>query len=293
MKVPDFLKKGDRIGLFAPARKLNREEAEKAMAILKSWGLIPVLGKNIFGDEHQFSGTDEERAEDLHLFLEDPSIKAVIAFRGGYGCVRILPYLADHYAQAKWIIGYSDITVLHTWANQKLGWASLHATMPVNMIQEGPQRIESNESLRKALFGEPETLFVEGNHPPKEALLCGGNLSVIYSLLGSDLQLNSKGKFLFLEDLDEYLYHVDRMMQAIVRSGIGSKAAAWLIGGMSDMRDNAIPFGADPREIISNSHKGLVSPLAFGLEAGHQALNRAMIFGIPYRLEGSTLTPRL
>lgn len=297
MILPPYLKEGDRIGLFAPARKIRQEDAEKAAVLLRSWGLEPVFGINLFNEANQFAGLDRDRAADLHHFLMDDSIRAVIAFRGGYGSVRLLPYLEKSYPTPKWIIGYSDITVLHTWANQHLGWASMHATMPLNMIEEGQEREISNNSLRQALFGNPESLMLPfhklntgGN---AKGILCGGNLSILYSLLGSDLQLNSTGKLLFLEDLDEYLYHVDRMMQAIQRSGIGTKAAGWLIGGMSAMRDNAIPFGFDAEEIISQAHQACSTPLHFGVEAGHTSLNRALLFGLEYQIEGDMLTPLL
>ncbi len=295
MMLPPFLKPGDRVGLFAPARKLSIAEAERGADILRGWGLEPVFGENLFREAHQFAGTDKERAADLDTFLMDDSIAAVLAFRGGYGCVRILPYLRKHYPNPKWIVGYSDITVLHHWANQKLGWASMHATMPVNMIMDGLERKLSNESLRSALFGEPESLKLP-EHPfnrmgNAEGILTGGNLSVIYSLLGSDLQTDSSGKLLFLEDLDEYLYHVDRMMQALIRAGIGTHAAAWLIGGMSDMRDNTIPFGKQAEEIIHEAESALEMPVRYGLEAGHLPLNRALIMGMRYRLEGNLLTP--
>lgn len=295
MIIPPFLKSGDRIGLFAPARKLGRDEANKAKEMLENWGLEPVLGINLLKENNQFSGTDLERAADLDVFLRDDAIKAVLAFRGGYGSVRLLPYLKKNYPNPKWIIGYSDITVLHTWANQQLGWASLHATMPVNMLMEGHARKVSNESLRKALFGEPETVEIAPhplqNNLNSEGMLCGGNLSVLYSLMGSDLQLNSKGKLLFLEDLDEYLYHIDRMMQSVLRSGIGDEANAWLIGGMTEMKDNAIPFGQSAEEIIASHHANLDTAIRLGLEAGHQELNRALIMGAHYRLTGNRLEP--
>lgn len=295
MIIPKYLKSGDKIGIFAPARKVQKADADKVAQLFESWGLEPVFAKNLFHENHQFSGTDQQRAADLNDFLLDDSIKAVIAFRGGYGSVRLLPYLNSSYPTPKWIIGYSDITVLHTWANQHLGWASLHATMPLNMIQEGSERIASNESLRKALFGEPETLLLPNHLLDKGGLvqgqLCGGNLSVLCSLLGSNLQLQSHNKLLLLEDLDEYLYHIDRMMQALVRSGVGTEAAAWLIGGMNDMRDNAIPFGFDAEEIISQAHAGLSSPLKYGLESGHIPLNRALIFGMEYALTSGSLVP--
>lgn len=297
MQQPPFLKPGDRIGLFAPARKVSRGEAEPAARIIESWGFEPVFGKNLFAADNQLAGTDRQRAEDLHHFLVDPSIKAVLAMRGGYGCVRMMPFLQPIYEKAKWIIGYSDISVLHAWANQKLGWQSIHGTMPINMIQEGEERIISSNSLLKALKGEPETLSMP-EHPLQkggnaEGILTGGNLSVLYSMLGSDLQCESNGKLLLLEDLDEYLYHIDRMMQAMNRSGITKNCAALLIGGMNDMRDNAIPFGKTAEEIISVACSQSFFPLRFGMESGHIPLNRSMIFGANYRLDGQRLIPLL
>lgn len=297
MILPPFLHIGDRIGIIAPARKVQREEAAKAAALFQSWGLEPVFGKNLFGEDHQFSGTDEERAEDLHVFLMDDSIKAIISFRGGYGSVRLMPYLKNSYPTPKWLIGYSDFTVIHTWANQVLGWASIHATMPVNMVMEGEERQASNLSLKNALFGKPESLQIHHHTLEKKGetkgMLCGGNLSVLFSLLGSDLQVNAENKLLFLEDLDEYLYHVDRMLQAIKRAHILDAAEAILVGGMSDMRDNAIAFGHSAEEIIAAVCQGQDKSLRFGLESGHLALNRALIFGLEYELNMESLRPLL
>ncbi|MBI1222614.1 MAG: LD-carboxypeptidase [Bacteroidetes bacterium] len=293
MIQPPFLQAGDRIGLFAPARKLTENEALLAAKLLSEKGFEAVFAPNLLKEDNQFSGTDAERAADLDSLLMDESIKAILAFRGGYGSVRLLPYLRKSYPTPKWIIGYSDITVLHHWVNQKLGWMSMHGTMPVNMLQAGMERIQSKQSLVNALLGNPETLIVPDTETKVQGELCGGNLSVIYSLLGSDLQTISNKKLLFLEDLDEYLYHIDRMMQAINRSGIGPGSAAWLIGGMSDMRNNTIPFGKDARQIIREAHEGLNSPLVFDIPAGHEPLNRTIIMGMEYRLDAGRLTPLL
>lgn len=295
MILPPFLKAGDRIGLIAPARKLQVKEAEAAAEIFRSWGLEPIFGKNLFGELHQFSGADEERAADLDAFLMDDSIKAIIGFRGGYGSVRLMPYLKKHYPTPKWLIGYSDFTVIHTWANQVLGWCSMHATMPVNMIMEGEEREVSNLSLKNALFGNPEAIEFQSHSLEVKGgargLLCGGNLSVLFSLLGSDLHLNTQNKLLFLEDLDEYLYHIDRMMQGMKRAKILDQANALVVGGMTDMRDNTIPFGYSAEEIIAALWKGQTKPLRFGLAAGHTSLNRAMVFGLEYELNEKGLKP--
>ena len=171
----------------------------------------------------------------------------------------------------------------------------MHATMPVNMIMEGEEREISNLSLKNALFGNPESIEFKNHILEKvghaKGKLCGGNLSVLFSLLGSDLQLNTQNKLLFLEDLDEYLYHIDRMMQGMKRAKILDQANALVVGGMTDMRDNTIPFGYSAEEIIAALWKEQTKPLRFGLASGHTPLNRAMVFGLEYELSEKGLKP--
>ncbi|MBL7888996.1 MAG: LD-carboxypeptidase [Bacteroidia bacterium] len=277
---PEFLKKGDKIGIVACARKISKEELQPAIDILQNWGLEVVLGKNIFNAEHQFSGTDEERAADLQSMLDDTSIKAVISARGGYGTVRIIDKLdfSTFKKQPKWIIGYSDITVLHSHIHN-MGIQTLHATMPINFkVNE-----EATETLRKALFGEelrytfePHALNKNGK---AEGVLVGGNLSLLYALCGSNSDINTNGKILFIEDLDEYLYHIDRMMMNLKRSGKLSGLAGLIVGGMSDMKDNAVPFGKTAEAIILDAVKEYNYPVCFHFPCGHIDRNLAVVLG--------------
>jgi muramoyltetrapeptide carboxypeptidase len=295
MKQAPFLLPGDTIGILAPARKISRQELEPVSALITSWGWKVRYSAHLFGESNQFSGTDAERAEDFLSFLKDPEIKAILCARGGYGSVRVAELLKMPFQHPKWIIGYSDITVFHHWAVQQ-GWESAHATMPVNMKDLSGEAFLSNESLRKMLAGDPETLQLPF-HPlnregSAEGRLTGGNLSVIYSLMGSDLQPDTRGKILFLEDLDEYLYHVDRMMMCLKRGGLLSDLSALIIGGMSGMRDNAVPFGKTAEEIIKSAVEEYKYPVFFGADFGHQPLNRALIHGRTYRLEDNLLIPR-
>src|SRR5665213_2896484 len=214
--TPPFLKSGDTIGICATARKVSRAEMEFAIQTLESWGLFVVLGKNLFEECNQYSGTDEQRVEDLQNFLDDPNIKAVISGRGGYRTLRIIDQLdfSEFKKNPKWIIGYSDITVLHSHIHTNFHIATLHATMPINFGKDN----YSTESLRMALFGEPLSYKTENNSKEKnrveicEGELIGGNLSLLYAMQNSVSDIDTNGKILFLEDLDEYLYHIDRMI---------------------------------------------------------------------------------
>ena len=280
MTIPSYLKKGDKIGIVACARKISKEELQPAIDILKGWGLEVVLSKNLFNSYHQFSGTDEQRTEDLQTMLDDTSVKAVISARGGYGTVRIIDNLdfTTFKKNSKWIVGYSDITVLHSHIHN-FGIETIHATMPVNFEKNE----EAAETLRKSLFGEIINYEFQ-SHPLNrkgiaEGLLVGGNLSLLYALSGSVSDITTKGKILFIEDLDEYLYHVDRMMMNLKRSGKLNELAGLIVGGMTDMKDNAVPYGKSAEEIILDAVKEYNYPVCFNFPAGHIERNLALYFG--------------
>jgi muramoyltetrapeptide carboxypeptidase len=281
MIIPTYLKKGDKIGIIATARKISETELAPALKIIEENGLIPVLGKNLFHSYHQFSGTDAERCADLQAMLDDNSIKAIIIARGGYGTVRIIDKIdfSNFKKNPKWIVGYSDITVLHAHINKMLGIATLHATMPINFLQD----TYATETLFKALFGEKlhyefvaHKLNRKGN---AEGELVGGNLSILYALSGSISDINTNDKILFIEDLDEYLYHIDRMMMNLKRSGKLSNLKALIVGGMSDMKDNTVPFGKTAEEIIAEHVEEYSYPVCFGFPAGHIKNNYALKMG--------------
>lgn len=289
MTSPPYLIKGDKIGIVASARKISREELKPSTDILTSWGLEVVLGKNLFNDNHQFSGTDNERAEDLQTMLDDTSIKAIISARGGYGTVRIIDLLRfDTFKKhPKWIIGYSDITVLHSHIHQ-LGIKTIHGTMPINFLKNQ----EATETLRKTLFNEPFD-YTFDSHPlnrkgTAQGELIGGNLSLLVALSGSSSEMDTKGKILFIEDLDEYLYHVDRMMMNLKRAGKLSELAGLIVGGMTEMKDNAIPFGKSAEEIIMDAVKDYQFPVCFNFPAGHCDRNLSLILGREVKMKVGT-----
>ncbi len=309
MIVPPFLKKGDKIGIVATARKMTVADCATAISILKKWGLVPVLGRTIspvsfnsslgaknnsfknainVAESHQFAGTDDFRAADFQAMLDNPDIKAILCARGGYGTVRMVDKLnfMGFKKDPKWIIGYSDITVLHSHIVQNLAVQTLHATMPINFKKNTPEALES---LRKGLFGEPLSYSFAPHFLNKKGtakgILVGGNLSVLYSLLGSASDVDTEGKVLFLEDLDEYLYHIDRMMVNLKRAGKLANLAGLLVGGMSDMNDNTIPFGKTVLEIIAEHTADYTYPVAYGFPAGHFDDNRALVMGQEMSLE--------
>jgi len=280
MKTPAYLHKGDKIGIVASARKISKTEMLPAIELLKQWGLEVVQGKHLFDENNQFAGTDEERAYDLQTMLDDASIKAIIVARGGYGTVRIIDRIdfTGFVKQPKWLVGYSDVTVLHSHIHT-LGIETIHATMPINFLKNEA----ATESLHMALFGQkinynisPYPLNRTGE---TQAPLVGGNLSLIYSLMGSPSEIDTQGKILFLEDLDEYLYHVDRMMMALKRAGKLAHLAGLVIGGMTDMKDNTVPFGKTAEEIIIDAVKEYNYPVCFNFPAGHVDKNMALFLG--------------
>jgi muramoyltetrapeptide carboxypeptidase len=289
MTKPPYLTKGDKIAIVAPARSITFDEVLPSIKLFQKWGLEVVLGTYIFSNEYQFSGSDSQRTADLQQMLDDPSISAVICARGGYGTVRIIDHLefTGFCRNPKWIVGYSDITVLHAHINNNLRIETLHSVMPVN-IKETDFENDSIGSLKKALFGEKLFYTIPITLPLKtglrEGILTGGNLSIIYSLMGTESELDTGGKILFIEDVDEYLYHIDRMMMTLKRSGKLEKLNGLIVGGMDRMKDNEIPFGKTAREIISGAVEEFDYPVCFNFPAGHGDVNLSLILGRRIRL---------
>lgn len=281
MKKPNYLKSQDKVAIVCTARKFTAIDAKPAMDLLKSWDLIPVLGSTIGLDNFQLGGSDEERAADFQAQLDNPEIKAIWIARGGYGSVRIIDKLNfDKFLQnPKWIVGFSDITVLHSHINT-LGISTIHGIMPYTV----PNTVETSiESLKKALFGETLSYQIPSqvnNRVGKTTgELVGGNLSIIYSLLGSESSIETNDKILYIEDLDEYLYHIDRMMQNLKRNGYFKNLKGLIVGGMTDMHDNSIPFGLDAIGIIKDVTSEYNFPICFDFPAGHVKDNRALRLG--------------
>jgi len=280
MIVPPSLKAGDSIAIIASARKVSKEELAPARAMLESYGLRVVYGLNLFAAEHQLAGSDAQRAADLQWAISDPGINAVLFARGGYGTVRIIDQvdLSPLLQQPKWFAGYSDITLLHSELNT-IGIASLHSTMAFSFDKHE----EATRSLKQLLFGEPLSYTCEphalNRNGNAHGELVGGNLSILYAMAGTHSDLNTEGKILFLEDLDEYLYHIDRMMLQLKRSGKLSKLKGLVVGGMNDMKDNAIPFGKTAEEIIREAVSSFDYPVCFNFPAGHIPRNLALYLG--------------
>lgn len=281
MIAPPYLKKNDTVAIVSTARKISKNEIKSAINLLKSWGLQVVLGETIGLKHHQFSGTDTQRAQDFQAVLNNPKIKAIWCARGGYGTVRIIDLLdfSVFKQNPKWIIGFSDITVLHSHIHN-LGYETIHATMPLLVSQNTKKALQT---LKLSLFGKLPSYTLKSSpfnrFGETTGELIGGNLSVLYSLMGSPTSINTTGKILFLEDLDEYLYHIDRMLQNLKRNGVFNDLNGLIIGGITQMHDNKIPFGKNAIQIVLNCVSTYNFPVVFNFPAGHIKNNNALIFG--------------
>ena len=281
MITPEFLQKGDTIGILATARKVDLILLQPAIKLLESWGLHVVIGKTIGKEENQLAGPDWLRATDFQEMIDNPKIKAIWAAKGGYGTVRIIDRIdfAHFKKKPKWIAGFSDVTVLHSHINN-MNIETIHSFMALNAGTANPEVIES---FHKALFGGELEYHIPthpfNNNGMAKGELVGGNLSVLYSIMGSKSEIDYNDKILFIEDLDEYLYHVDRMMMNLKRNGYFEGVKAVIVGGMSSMNDNEIPWGKDALEIIHDVLKDYKFPIIYNFPAGHVKDNRTIILG--------------
>ncbi len=295
-KIPPFLKKGDTIMIVAPAGFVpDSTELDPGIALAKSWGLEVVLGKHVFSKHNHFAGTDEERTADLQLALDNKNVKAIWCSRGGYGTVRIIDQI-DFTAfkkNPKWIIGFSDITTLHCHIHN-LGFATVHATMPGGMHSALE---ETKQTLYKALFGYDYGFEIKSNSFNKKGIakgiLIGGNLSIINSMMGSNTEVNTYGKILFIEDVGEDLYRVDRMMYTLKRSGLLKNLKGLIVGDFSYDIEKDTLFGGSHREIILNAVKEYNYPVIFDFPAGHIRDNRTLIFGKEIKIESNESTSKI
>ncbi len=287
------MKKGDNIAIIAPARHTLPEEIVATKQLFEQWGLNVVIPDGLFERRNQFAGDDNHRAAILQKVLDDDSINAILCARGGYGTVRIVDKIDfTHFSHhPKTVIGYSDITVLHSHIHRHCHLPTLHATMPINITQQdllAPS--PAITSLHDILMSTKETTY---SIPPYHLNRCGsacgqivgGNLSILYSLIGSTSDIDTDGKILFIEDLDEYLYHIDRMMINLKRGGKLSKIKGLIVGGMTDMHDNKTPFGKTAQEIIYDAVAEYTYPVIFDAPFGHLGDNNlALPLGAPARL---------
>lgn len=292
--LPPFLKPGDTIGICAPARKVSREDIESGIRIFEKWGFRVKESENLYGANNQFSGTDDERLTDLQQLLDDKDVKAVFAARGGYGCVRLIDRIdfTKFRKHPKWICGFSDLTVLHSHIHNHFRIATLHCAMVYNLSGERYDE-SSADKLRDILTGNlpaysiPVAREFSGlqKQGRAEGILTGGNLSILYSISGTFSNVDARGKILFIEDLDEYRYHIDRMMWQLKRNGTLKHLAGLIVGGMNDMRDNLIPFGSDAEQIIADAVKEYDYPVCYGFPSGHLQTNMPLVLGENVRLE--------
>lgn len=275
------LQKGDLIAIVAPAKAIESSFVFFAKNFFEENGYRVQIGKNCLGAYHYYAGSDSDRTDDFQWAIDDPEVKAIVCARGGYGCIRILDRLnwAAMLRDPKWIVGFSDVTVFHQ-RMQLFDLKSIHATMPLNFEENTSEALNS---LLLALEGKQAT--IEVNAHPRNKLgvangkLMGGNLSILYSLLGTNEAPDYQDAILFVEDVSEQLYHVDRMFYAFKKAGILDKINGLIVGGMTDMRDTAVPIGEDLETIILNHFQYRKIPIAFDFPAGHIADNRALIFG--------------
>lgn len=280
---PNFLKQGDSIAIVAPAGILiNKNQwIEKAVELAKSWGLEVRVGKHVFDQNYHFAGSDDNRAKDFQEALDNPNIKAIWCARGGYGSVRIIDKLdfRKFLDVPKWIIGYSDITAFHNHLN-KLGVQSIHGMMGTSMEFDDN---ESKASLKSVLFGEKVHYEIPTNEMNRkgeaEGELVGGNLSILVSMLGSESQLDTDGKILFIEEIGEYKYAIDRMLQSLKRAGYFDNLKGLIVGDMSNIKKNTRVWGSSMEKLILDVVSEYDFPVAFDFPAGHEPKNKAVIMG--------------
>lgn len=283
---PPFLKAGDTVAIVAPSGVLNNREKEvnQAKDLLKSWGLNVVIGEHVFKKENHFAGTDNQRAEDFQDALDNPSIKAVWCARGGYGTVRMIDKIdyTNYKKSPKWVIGYSDITAIHNQLNNE-GSESIHAMMCTSLTDDLTEIEETLETFKCALFGKSLNYTVEGSEYNKKghalAPLVGGNLTLLHTMLGSETSIDTSGKILFIEEIGEYKYHIDRMLQSLKRAGYFDNCKGLIVGDMSRMRKNTTPWGTSIQQLILDVVAEYDFPVLFNFPAGHEDDNRALILG--------------
>ena len=285
MVIP-YLKQGSKVAIAAPARMVKPEEMEYAIHWLEEKGFVPIYDDRLFTGYHIFAGDDDFRAAVFQEYLDNEYINAIWIARGGYGSIRIIDKLdfTQFLKHPKWVVGFSDGTVLHGKLS-RLGVPSLHAAMPFYFANKTP---EAKQSLLDALTGKPLQYEIPSNPLNRlgmmEGEIVGGNLSVLYGMIGSDTFPELDGKILFIEEVDEYIYHIDRMMHAMKRAGKLEHLKGLIVGGLTQIHDNAHPFGMSAEEVIAEAVSEYNYPVCFGFPAGHFDDNRAVFFGLNSRL---------
>jgi muramoyltetrapeptide carboxypeptidase len=288
-KIPPFLKPGATIGITCPSGYVSAERVQYATIVLEKWGFKTRLGKTVGNEFHYFSGDDATRLADLQEMLDDPSLDAILMGRGGYGLSRIIDQIdfTQFVQYPKWICGFSDITVLHSHIQAQFGIPTMHSVMCGAFKPETEEK-DYILSLRKALLGEALSYHFPSSEYNRvgqaTATIVGGNLAMLAHLTGSNAQIDTDDKILFIEDIGEHLYHIDRMLLNLKRSGQLSKLKGLLVGSFTDIEDTDRPFGQTLEQIISDKVKEYNFPLAFNFACGHDEVNHTLVLGMPYIL---------
>lgn len=285
LKHAPYLKKGDTVMIVAPAGILKDSTSlDDGIELFKDWGLHVKVGKHVFNQNGHFAGTDDERAEDFQEALDDPTVKAIWCGRGGYGSVRILDKIdfTGFKENPKWLVGFSDITAFHSEIHT-LGRETIHATMPITVNLEQKERKKADKTLKRALFGKSLSYKTPKNdfNRPGEAKgqIIGGNLALLASMAGSKSAMFTGGKIIFIEEVGEYIYSMDRMLYTLKRSGFFDNCAGIIVGGISNIKDKNDDFGKSIEQVILDILDYDDIPVVFDFPAGHIKDNRALILG--------------
>ena len=299
VKIPRYLKKGDMIGITCPAGYMAAANAQTCINTLQSWGFEVMVGKTLGSrSKNYFSGTDKDRRNELQAMLDDENIDAIFFGRGGYGLGRIIDDLdfTQFKKKPKWVIGFSDITILHCHLNRRLKVASIHAPMAA-AFNDGGYKNEFVGSLHKALIGKKAKFKCSAHRFNKQgsaiAELVGGNLSLLVHLTGTPSDISTNNKILFIEDTGEYIYNIDRMLYQLKRSGKLNKLAGLIVGGFTELKDTERPFGKTVYEVIREITREYNYPVCFGFPVSHEKENYAVKAGVHYRLQVGKKTVRL
>ncbi|WP_461587394.1 S66 peptidase family protein [Winogradskyella sp.] len=283
---PPYLKAGDTVAIVAPSGILKNREAEvqRSVDLLKSWGLNAVVGKHVFNQNNHFAGTDEERCEDLQKAFDDPTISAIWCARGGYGSARILDKIdyTKFKKHPKWVIGYSDITAIHNQLHNE-GFESIHGLMCTSLSDDFDKIKETIETFKSTIFGNPVNYELQGSKYNRvgeaKGQLVGGNLTILQTMLGSKESIDTSGKILFIEEIGEYKYHIDRLLQSLKRAGYFENCKGVIIGDMTKIKRNTTVWGTSVEQLILDVLEDYDFPIAFNMPAGHEPDNRALVFG--------------